>query len=206
MRHLLCDFGGPLLRLPFEMRAEVAAKLGVPESDIPGGPLDPDDDRWRAAMRGEITQRDYWAEVAERFGLDTHGLMSLIYEPSGDHVIRTEAMTLIEEVQASGCKAGLLSNDLEAFMGAEWQRPITVLETLDPVIDLSFAEYLKPDPRAFADGIAAMGVDAGDIVFVDDSEENVDGAVAVGLIGVLFDTADQDGSFARVRDALEASG
>lgn len=202
VRHLLFDFGGPILRMPYEMRAFTAAKLGVDESDISGGPLDPGDDRWQARVRGEITEREYWAGEAGRFGLDLTGLMARVYEPSGDHVIRDETLPLIVDVHAAGSRAGVLSNDLAKFMGVEWQASITVLGHLDPIIDLSFADYLKPDPRAYADAIVAMDAEPGDIVFVDDLPENVHGGTVAGLVSVWFDMADPAGSYKRIRSAL----
>ncbi|HRF28373.1 MAG TPA: HAD-IA family hydrolase [Candidatus Saccharibacteria bacterium] len=45
---------------------------------------------------------------------------------------------------------------------------------------------LKPDPRLFKMALRALDVDANDAVFVDDHQEYIDGAVAVGLHTILF--------------------
>ncbi len=202
-RHALFDFGGPLLLTPFELHAPAAAELGVPVDSLPRGPFDPDGDaRWRAWQAGEITERQYWAERAARVDRDTVAYMKAFYEPSGDHLVRAETTALVIEVQAAGFRAGVLTNDLSAFHPPSWRDPITVLGQVDPLVDLSLTGHLKPDPRAYAAAIHAMGVPADDIVFLDDQRANVAGAATAGLHGVFFDPTDVAGSVARFRSVL----
>ena len=47
----------------------------------------------------------------------------------------------------------------------------------------------KPDPEAFAAALAAVGRDAADVIFVDDSATNVEGAAAVGIESIRFEGA-----------------
>lgn len=201
-RHLLFDFGGPVLKSPFELRDQAAVRLGVDVTAFSGGPFDRADERWQARTRGEITERDYWETEAARFDVDTRGFMSAFYEPSGDHLTRPGAVRLVEDALTAGRRVGLLTNDLTAFHGVEWQEPISVLQRFDPLIDLSQSGHLKPHPLAYATAIAAMGCEPAVIVFVDDHADNVHGAVAVGMIGIWFDVTDPDGSLERAREAL----
>ena len=158
-RHLLFDFGGPVLLSPFELRDRAAAAHGVGPDAFSSGPFDPSDVEWRRRVAGEITEREYWTAEAARFELDVRAYMSLHYEPSGDHLTRPESCGLVDEVLAAGRKVGLLTNDLTAFHGPEWQEPISVLKRFDPIVDLSHTGHLKPDPAAFAVGIEAMAED-----------------------------------------------
>ena len=85
---------------------------------------------------------------------------------------------------------------------------ISVLSRFDPLVDLSHAGHLKPDPRAYADGIAAMrrvagDIDPGEIVYVDDHLDNVVGATDAGMVSLWFDITDPAGSHQRIRSALE---
>jgi len=202
-RHLLFDFGGPVLLSPFELRDRGAERLGIDVDELAGGPFDPGDELWRARVAGEITERDYWTEQAARFGLDIAGFMARFYEPSGDHLCRPESVALIDEVHAAGYRAGVLTNDLTAFHPPGWHDHISVLARVDPLVDLSHTGHLKPDPQAFADGIEAMGQAPGDTVYVDDHLDNVAAGGVAGLVAVHFDVTDPAGSHARIRDALE---
>lgn len=202
-RHLLFDFGGPVLLTPFELTLHGAAALGVEPSELARGPFAADDERWAARVAGDITERDYWSAEAERFGLDTAAYMAAFYTPSGDHLTRPASVALIDDVLAAGRRVGLLTNDLTAFHGPEWQEPISVLRRFDPLIDLSTTGHLKPDLRAYRSAIDAMGVPPGDIVFVDDHVDNVRSGADAGLVSLWFDVTDPAGSIDRVRAALD---
>jgi putative hydrolase of the HAD superfamily len=205
-RHLLFDFGGPVLLSPFELAGPAAASMGVDPADLRGGPFDPDDARWVARDRGEITEREYWAGEAARFRLDIVGYMHHFYEPAGDHLIRPESGALVDEVLASGRTVGLLTNDLTAFHAPGWHDAISVLSRFDPLVDLSSTGYLKPHPKAYAVAIAAMGIDPGDIVFIDDHHDNVAGGADAGMVAVWFDITDPIGSIERARAVLDRTG
>ncbi len=203
MRHLLLDFGGPVLYSPFELRERGAASMGVDPDELAGGPLDPADVRWQQRIDGVITEREYWEGEAARFGLDAPGYLAHFFEPSGDHLTRPETCGLVDEVRAAGHRVGVLTNDLTAFHGPEWQDPISVFRRFDTIVDLSHTGHLKPDPKAYAVGIDAMGVPAGEIVYVDDHIDNVEGGAAAGLVSVWFDVTDPAGSHQRIREALD---
>jgi putative hydrolase of the HAD superfamily len=205
-RHLLFDFGGPVLLSPFELAAPAAASMGVDPAELGGGPFDPHDARWAARDRGEITEREYWAGEAARFGLDIVGYMHHFYDPAGDHLVRSEAVALVDEVLSSGRRVGLLTNDLTAFHSPGWHDAVTVLRRFDPLVDLSSTGHLKPHPKAYALAIEAMGVDPDDIVFVDDHHDNVAGGAAAGMASVWFDITDPIGSLERARAALDRTG
>lgn len=206
-RNVLFDFGGPLLKTPFELRDLAAASMGVHVDQLPTGPFAPDlDPEWKAWQAEEITERDYWTRVGARFGLDIVGLMRYFFEPSGDHLIRRETWSIVEEVQAAGFTAGVLTNDLSAFHPPSWRDPITVLKLVDPLVDLSATGYLKPHPKAYATAIEAMGVEPSKIVFIDDQPYNVEGARTAGITGIFFDQTDVAGTVAALRAALAEEG
>lgn len=202
-RHALFDFGGPMLLTPFELNGAAEHQWGLAPGSLPKGPFDPHGDlRWQAWQRGDITERDYWAEQATPIGLDIAGYMRAFYEPAGDHLIRPQTSQLITHIQAAGYQTGLLTNDLSAFHGPEWAAAISVLGEFEPLVDLSSTGTLKPDPRAYQAALTAMDVPADTVVFLDDQRRNVAGARAVGMHAVHFDPADVDGSVQRFVDAL----
>lgn len=206
-RQLLFDFGGPMLLSPFELTAHAAFSLDVDPREFGRGPFDvAADPAWAARERGEITEREYWTQEAARFELDIVGYMHHFYDPPGAHLVRPAAEALLDDAVAAGRRVGLLTNDLTAFHGPGWHDEIHVLRKFDPLIDLSSTGYLKPNPRAYEVAIEAMGVPAGDIVFLDDHHDNVAGAEAAGIVAVWFDVTDPLGSLARTRAALDLPG
>jgi putative hydrolase of the HAD superfamily len=201
LKHLLLDFGGPVLLTPFELVGKAEETLGHLSWR---GPFDTSSDpeyvRWQA---GEITEREYWSVRGAPFGLDLRGLMSHFYDPPGDHLVRPEMADLVQRHRAAGRVVGVLTNDLHAFHGPEWMSAISVIGEFDFIVDGSITGYLKPDPQAFRLALEAFGnPDPRNVVFVDDQQINIRGAEAVGLSTVFFDPTDPASSFERIEAAL----
>jgi putative hydrolase of the HAD superfamily len=201
LKHLLLDFGGPVLLTPFELVEKAAKTLGPLSWRGPfDTSTDPEYVRWQA---GQITEREYWSIRGEPYGLDLPGLMRHFYEPPGDYLVRPEMADLVTRQRAAGRVVGMLTNDLNAFHDAEWKAGISVIGQFDFIVDGSITGFLKPDPRAFHLALEAFGGAApGDVVFVDDQQINVRGAEAVGLTAVHFDPTDPAGSMKRIEAAL----
>lgn len=199
---LLLDFGGPVLKTPFELRHLAEPTLGPLRW---AGPFATDDvdheyERWQA---GEITERTFWAERAAGYGLDTHGFMRLFYEPAGEYLTRPEMVRFIEHHQSQGRIVGVLTNDMQAFHGPEWMSGVPVIQAFDFIVDGSIIGVLKPDPRSFGFALKELGdPNPADVIFVDDQHINLRGAEAVGITAVWFDPTDPQGSIQRIEAAL----
>ncbi|GEL21516.1 haloacid dehalogenase [Pseudonocardia sulfidoxydans NBRC 16205] len=211
MKALLLDVGGVVFRSGSEMLAllgerEPAARTVAARR----GPLGPEPDPdWGRMLRGEVTERGYWAlraaEVGTALGRDgwsTHEFMAELYEHAGVEIIRPAARRLVADVRAAGLRLGVLTNDLAAFHGDSPLGDLSGLGDLDVLVDGSLTGILKPDPRSYAAVIDGLGVAPGEIVFVDDMPWNVEGGRAAGLHAVQLDLRDPDAAFAEARSAL----
>ena len=208
---LLLDFGGVLLLTPFELIRDAERGLGVPKGSLPWtGPFDVGADAlWKRVLAGELTEREYWATRAAelRPPLDLKTMFRSFYEPADEaRLVRPAVAALVDEARAAGRRTGILTNDLRAFHGDEWAAQFKVLRDTEVLVDGSVTGVLKPHRRAYELGVAALGVPAGDVVFVDDLVANVEGAVAAGLRAVWFDVTDVADSVRRIRDALGLRG
>ena len=202
-RVVLLDFGGVVIRTPFELHDHAWR-----------GPFDTaTDPLWVRSQRGELTEREYWHERASAYHPDaedpTHAFMRDLYEQDESVIVRPEVRSLLEDLHAAGLRTAVLTNDLAAFHPPEWMARMTVLRAFDPVIDLSHVGFLKPEPEAFEHALKELGLapeDAASVVFVDDQRRNVAGAEAAGLRAVWFDPTDVPGSVARVRAEVGLDG
>ncbi|MGN6609918.1 MAG: HAD-IA family hydrolase [Jatrophihabitans sp.] len=183
IRAVVFDFGGPVLRTPWE--------LGVP-----GGPFG-DDPEWRAVVDGTLSERQYWRRRADG---DIPAFMRAVYQ--GQDAIRPEAEQCLADVTRAGLRTAILTNDLAAFQTPEWVRGNTFVQTVDVLADASVTGLAKPDPRAYREVLAALRVEAREAVFLDDLPRNVRGARAVGMTAIWFDVGDVAGSYARLADAV----
>ncbi len=206
----MLDFGGPVLKTPFELRRNGEQHAGLPPGSLAWtGPFDPDADAdWRALQGGDISERDYWQLQAERFATLSGRpatfleLMSPLFEGDEADLVRPQAQELVRDARRAGLAVAVCTNDLHAFHGPEWVSRMSILGAVDVLVDGSLEHVLKPDPAIYRMVTERLGVDAAECVFVDDQPANVAGASDVGMYSVLFDVTDPAGSYARVRVAL----
>ena len=208
-RALLLDFGGVVLLTPFELMCLFEKDRGDPPGTLGWhGPFDLDaDPEFARVHAGELREREYWAMRAGAFtdvvGIaDPGAAMHLLFERHESELIRPEWVRLIADAQAAGTQVGILTNDLSYFHPQEWIDRLEVLRAVDHLIDLSATDYLKPDPQAFEVAIRVLGVEASDVIFVDDQPFNLTGAHDAGMETILFDVTDPVESVAQARRRL----
>ena len=206
----MLDFGGPVLRTPFELLRGGEVRSGLPAGTLAwSGPFDPSsDDLWRSLQDGEITERAYWQRRADEFAAATggeatfQGLMQVLFDADEDDLLRPSARPLVVDAKAAGLAVAVCTNDMAAFHDAAWIAHMTILGLMDVIVDGSVEHDLKPDPRIFALVVERLGIPAAECLFVDDQPGNVDGARSVGMRAVWFDVTDPEGSDSRVRAEL----
>lgn len=211
---LLLDFGGVCLLNPVELHHRAEELLGLPAGTFDWlGPVDPGTDPlWQKMIAGDgLTERDYWAKRAVEVGqaagrdFDVRDYMIMLYDPPTPEIIRTEATDVVGRALAAGFGVSVLTNDMRAFHGREWETGIDLLQTVDHIVDCSDTNILKPDPRAYARAVDMIGVPADRMLFVDDQPRNCDGATAAGMEAMWFDVSNAAGSWAAVADQLGLS-
>ena len=82
-------------------------------------------------------------------------------------------------------KLGMLSNNVAEL--CDRVRADPRLGRLSAFVFSNEVRVRKPDAAAYAALLAALGEEAGDVVFVDDNAANVAAANELGLVGVLLD-------------------
>jgi putative hydrolase of the HAD superfamily len=173
-----------------------------------GGIAGRGDDLWHRMLAGEVTERAYWAtrsaQVTQALGVpgDTRSLMTLLYHGPSSGWLRQVTLDLMADVTAAGLRLGALTNDMADFHGREWVDAQAWVRRFDVVVDGSLTGVLKPDPRAYAAGVAAMELPAHEIVYLDDMPWNVDGGLAAGLLAVRMPHGDPTDAVDQVRALL----
>lgn len=190
---VLFDFGGVVIKTPFELLDQSWR-----------GPFDPESDPlWRRFQAGEITERHYWGERAQSLHPDSADpiidLMNDAFDRPEADVVRPEVAAFIADCP---WRVATLTNDLGRFHPPEWIERISVIRRFDPIIDLSFSGVLKPAREAYEVALQRLGVAAEAVVFVDDQPVNVEGARSVGIRAVWFDVTDIESSLRQVSVAL----
>lgn len=212
---LVLDFGGVVIKTPFEIIAPLERRLGLaPGTFAWRGPYDPaGDELWQKMQRDEISERDYWAMRAVEVGVasgasnrwSTRDLMRAFYSCAESEFARPEALAAIAAVSDAGFVVAVLTNDLAAFHGPTWYPSLALSRSIAHVVDASVTGVLKPDAGAYARVLAELGIEAREALFVDDQVRNVAGSERIGMAAIAFDVVRPRDSFARVLSAFGLS-
>lgn len=210
-RALLLDLGGVVLRNGREL-VRGGVLQGRPELEAYVQRVDfagPGDELWQAMLRDDVTERAYWAQRAAEIGTvlghegwTTLDLITLLYDCPESEYVNAELLQLMVDARAAGLAVVALTNDLTDFHGPEWVDAQEWLKHFDAVVDASKTGVLKPDPAAYAAGVAATGVAAGEVVYLDDMPVNVAGGIAAGLQTIEVRYDDRAGAVAEARRRL----
>lgn len=111
---------------------------------------------------------------------------------SGDHLrgifaasrVDQGTVDLVRRLRAGGVRTGLLSNS----WGFSYDRQL-LGELFEPVVISGEVGMRKPEQRIFDLAVGRLGLEAAQVVFVDDAEPNLVGARAAGLQTVLHTDA-----------------
>lgn len=210
-RALILDFGGVVTRTLFETHDITERALGLAAGTLTWkGPFDPSSDPlWVRMQNREITERDYWMERTRETGRlvgeawsDMKTFVQRARGAEPELVLRPEAREAILAAKAAGMKLAILSNELDLFYGAGFRKRFPLIDLFDVIVDATYTGILKPDPRAYEQAIAEIGIDRKDCVFVDDQKKNIEGADAIGLPNVHFDVTRPAESYATARAML----
>jgi putative hydrolase of the HAD superfamily len=208
---LILDFGGVITRTLFETHDITERALGLKPGTLTWrGPFEPaTDPLWVSMQTREITERDYWMqrtqEVGALLGEDWSDMKTFVQRARGadvDLVLRPEARDTILRVKAAGLKLAILSNELDLFYGVEFRKRFPLIELFDVIVDATYTRILKPDPRAYEQVLAELGLDRKNCVFVDDQKKNIEGAETVALPYVHFDVTHPAESYAQALKKL----
>lgn len=131
---------------------------------------------------GTESQAELFAELEKLSGIPAQNIER---EWEGRARFNTGLIALIKGWRAGGCKAGLLSNAPSPFFRTLLAR--SGFESIfDAVIVSSEIGHAKPDPQMYLAMLEKLGVAPADALMVDDRQDNVDGALAVGMAGHLY--------------------
>jgi 2-haloacid dehalogenase len=94
-------------------------------------------------------------------------------------------LDIFDELHSRGVALYALSNwSVETFPFA--QRRFEFLKWFQGIMLSGEVGLVKPDPRFFQLFFKTFGIDPASAIFIDDLKPNVEGAVALGMHGVLF--------------------
>ncbi|HEX5018222.1 MAG TPA: HAD-IA family hydrolase [Actinomycetes bacterium] len=176
IRHVLFDADGVLQDVPGGWYAAMEPYLGERTQEF-------FDETWSDELPMLAGEGDYLpllAATLEKYGVADP--VEVIY-PAVWHRIQIveETWTLAEDLRAKGYGVHLATNQ-EQYRAAHMRAVLGY----DELFDISCYSYdigaVKPDARFFEEALRRIGAAPAEVLFIDDTLQNVEGARAVGLV------------------------
>jgi FMN phosphatase YigB (HAD superfamily)/DNA-binding XRE family transcriptional regulator len=189
------DINGCLVRFYHRAFAAIAHDTGI-SSDIVELTC------WRyndAVCRGDITLEEYNNILAQAFGVEKLD-WSKYYLDAVDGI--SEAYDAVLWA-SEHFKVGLLSNIMPGLINGLTERGYIPDITYDAIIDSSQVKVIKPESKIFEIATQKAGVEASEILLIDDSRANLMAAERAGWRVLWFDDYVPTESVRRIRDTLE---
>ena len=148
--------------------------------------------------RGELELPDYLEALRRQYGLMVPQDVFIAARQAATRA-RPEMLTLCEQVHPQAA-IGVFTNN-GRWLGQH-------LAKVAPAVSALFARRTvtsgqlraaKPEPKAFLSCLQALGFSPASTLFIDDRPENVEGARAIGIDAVLFESPNQVAEVLRAR-------
>lgn len=187
IKAVIFDFGGVLCFHPTDdqiARAAAACDLPVPEF------LSAFWSNRVAYDAGELGPHAYWSGIAKLAGRTfDENLIAAMVQREIDFWSHYDGRVIdwATDLRARGFRAGILSN-LPRPLGAHLRSTRAFLAHFDHATFSYELNVVKPQAAIYENSIRGLGVAPEEALFLDDRQENVEGARAAGLHAELYVT------------------
>jgi epoxide hydrolase-like predicted phosphatase len=133
---------------------------------------------------GAVTEKQFWTNMTKHLNAPMPKVNSLWTEAfMATYRPRQEMFSLASRLRKAGCKTAILSNTekpvVEIINKQKYDAfDITVLSCLEGTA--------KPGRKIYDLTLDRLGIPAGQALFIDDKQENIEGAKQAGLQTILF--------------------
>lgn len=186
IKNIIFDLGGVLLNIDPKKTIDAFAKLGMPQLVSTSG-LSYDHDIFFRMEQGQISPEEFRA-----------GVQQLLHKPASDELIDDAWTAMLLDFPAIRVKlVQNLRNDFKVYLFSNTntihvakyhdnfrkQHSFEVSSLFEKDFYSNEIGFRKPSPEAFQEVIRLSGVNPEETLFIDDSNQNVQAAIASGMKG-----------------------
>jgi glucose-1-phosphatase len=184
IRFLYFDLGNVLLHFDHEIACRQIAELTSLDAERVRQIVF-QDLQWQYE-RGQISSEQFYQQFCERSATQP-AFEQLQAAASEIFALNVPVAGLAAQLHSAGHRLGLLSNTCEAHWQYVFDGRYRVLRDVFDVRILSFElGTMKPDALIYREAAKRAKAEPGEIFFVDDRRENVQGALRAGFDAVLY--------------------
>jgi len=196
IRAVFFDLGGVILRTEYQApREHLAERLNMEYEDLVR--LVFESETSRKASVGAISEEAHWEAVARRLNRPQE-IEAIRAEFFAGDVLDRGLVNFIRSLRPRW-KTGVISNawsGMRAYITAQ-----KFDDAFDGLVMSAEVGVAKPKAEIYLLALEQLGVSPGEAVFVDDFDENVEGARAVGMSAIHF--RDPESAMAELKSLLK---
>jgi epoxide hydrolase-like predicted phosphatase len=181
VKGLLTDFGGVLTTNVFDSFKAFCEAEGLPPDTVKRTFRENPEalSELRALERGDLTVEEFEPRFAPHLGIaETTGLVERLFAGVGPD---EPMIAAVRRAHESGICTAVISNSWggTSYDVADWR------DLFDAIVISGEVGLHKPGREIFELTLSELGLGASECVFIDDLRENIAGAEAVGITGIL---------------------
>ncbi len=183
IKAVIFDVGGVLVRTSdWQLRRHWEEKLGLTpgqsEELVFGEPMG------TKAQLGKISAKDLWRWIGQRLNLSPTDLASFQDDFWANDELDQNLVTLLDHLRGP-YQLAIISNAMDNLRKL-LTKQYPIADRFDLIVSSAEEGIMKPNTEIFQRTLSRLSIQPGEAIFIDDSTENVAGALNVGLQGVLF--------------------
>ena len=188
IKAIIWDLGGVLLRTEnYTPRLKLAKTCSLSLKELEY--LVFDSGSGKKAQLGEITSEQHWRNVAAALQMSKKSIPEIQQLFWGGDRLDGALLAYIRELQKE-YKTALLSNafdDLREMINGIWK----IQDFFDEIVISSEAGLMKPDRRIYSLVLERLAIKPEHAFFIDDFQNNIDGALKANMKALRFDSTPQ---------------
>lgn len=183
IKNIVFDMGNVLLdynpEVPLDAFCKTEEEKAVIRKELFGGP------EWIQGDLGNMTNEERYESVKQRVPEAVYpALKKCVYEWDICMKPIPGAMEFCEYIRQKGCGLYVLSNASDAFY--DYFPKFAPLDFFDGIVVSADIHIIKPDIRIYQHLLEIYHLVPEECLFIDDREDNVEGAKQVGMSGEVF--------------------
>lgn len=139
------------------------------------------DDICRRLDLDEITLEQYYQELADAADMS---IEQAKHEMEAEVAINTPLLDLADELRSKGINVSILSNDGSSLRG--YIDDLGIAQHFDQVFVSGELGMMKPDQRIYQHVAQVLKLYPKEILFIDDKQSNIDGALRAGMQSAVY--------------------
>jgi len=142
---------------------------------------------------GEVSGQEFWRRIAREAGLklDEAAIENLVrWDSRMWMTVNGRMLDWQRKLKEHGVRTGIISN-LGDTVHEAMMHEFPWLSRFDVLVWSYQLHLIKPNAAIYRYALERLGTLAGETLFIDDKQANVDAAIAIGMKGLVFTTVDK---------------